>query len=130
MVECPQKHGIAGTFSCLWSDSRPSGERAQAGSAVAAKPRVPGRRVLLALFCACMVLFAATVRVAHSHPATEQDSGHCQICIAIHTAMPAVSAPVHIVLHAAPEPVATPAPKALAKVRVEALSDRAPPAIA
>jgi hypothetical protein len=75
-----------------------------------------------------MVLFAATVRVAHSHTAAEQESGHCQICVAIHTGMPAVSAPMQICLHAAPEPIVTPTPKAPAKVRVETLSDRAPPA--
>jgi hypothetical protein len=77
-----------------------------------------------------MVIFAATLRVAHSHSTTEQDSGHCQICIAIHTAVPAATAPVHIVLHAAPEPVVTPAPKVPAKVRGTTLSDRAPPALA
>jgi hypothetical protein len=59
-----------------------------------------------------MVLFAATLRVAHSHSAAEQESGHCQICIAIHTAMPAAAAPVQIILYAAPEPIVTPAPKA------------------
>ena len=95
-------------------------------------PSFPSRKrlsAILAVFCACMVLFAATLRVAHSHDTAAQESGHCQICIAIHTAMPAVTAPVHIVLHPAPEPVVTPAPKAPAKVRVEVLSDRAPPAI-
>jgi hypothetical protein len=84
----------------------------------------------VAILCACMVLFAATLRVAHSHSATEQESGHCQICIAIHTAMPAASAPMQICLQAAPEPLATPAPKAPVTIRVEVLSDRAPPALA
>jgi hypothetical protein len=76
-----------------------------------------------------MVLFAATLRLAHSHTAAEQESGHCQVCIAIHTAMPAASAPVQIVLHAAPEPIVTPEHKAPAKVRVATLSDRAPPTL-
>jgi hypothetical protein len=85
---------------------------------------------LIAILCACMVLFAATLRVAHSHSAAEEASGHCQICIAIHAATPAASAPVQIILHAAPEPVVTLVPRAPEKVRVATLSDRAPPAIA
>ena len=96
-----------------------------------AQPRQVRRRSLttvLALFCACMVLFAATLRVAHSHTAAEQESGHCPICVAIHTGIPAASAPVQICLHAAPEPVVTPTPQAPARVRVRTLTDRAPPA--
>lgn len=84
----------------------------------------------LAFLCVCMVLFAATLRVAHSHTAAEQESGHCPICVAIHTGIPAASAPVQICLHAAPEPIVTPTPKAPAKVRVRALTDRAPPSFA
>ncbi|MGB0121923.1 MAG: hypothetical protein WA419_03840 [Silvibacterium sp.] len=86
--------------------------------------------VAVAILCACMVLFAATLRIAHSHSAAEEASGHCPICVAIHTAMPAASAPVQICLHAAPEPVVTLAAGAPEKVRVTTLSDRAPPAIA
>lgn len=92
-----------------------------------------GRRVLLrslAVLCACMVLFAATLRLAHTHTAAEQESGHCQICSSIHTAAPTVAVPVPITLHAAPEPVITPAPKNPARVRITTLSDRAPPALA
>jgi hypothetical protein len=77
-----------------------------------------------------MVLFAATLRLAHSHTAAEQESGHCQICVAIHTAMPAATAPVHLVLHAAPESIPIPEHKAPAKARATTLSDRAPPALA
>jgi len=92
----------------------------------------PGRRfsstaVATAILCACMVFFAATLLVAHSHTTAEQESGHCPICIAIHTGIPTASAPVQICLHAAPEPIVTPTPQAPEKVRVEALSDRAPP---
>jgi hypothetical protein len=83
--------------------------------------------IALAILCACMVFFAATLRVAHSHTTAEQESGHCPICIAIHTGMPAASTPIQICLHAAPEPIVTPTPQAPARVRVEALSDRAPP---
>lgn len=93
----------------------------------------PGRRVLLrslVLLCACMVLIAATLRLAHNHTAAEQESGHCQICSSIHTAAPAAAAPVAIVLHAAPEPVVTPRPKSPTLVRTTNLSDRAPPAMA
>lgn len=85
---------------------------------------------VIGLFCACMVFFASTLVVAHSHTPAEQASGHCQICIAIHTAAPAASGPVHIALHAAPESLATPALVTPEKVRVTTLSDRAPPALA
>jgi hypothetical protein len=77
-----------------------------------------------------MVLFAATLRLAHSHTAAEEASGHCQVCIAIHSAMPAASAPVQICLHASPEIITAPAAKPSEKTRVEILSDRAPPALA
>lgn len=99
------------------------------GTPARRQPHVPVR-IVLALICAFMVLFAATLRVAHSHSATEQESGHCEVCIAIHTAMPAATAPVHVVLHAAAETLVTPAPQAPEKVRVVTLSDRAPPVIA
>ncbi|HEV2464838.1 MAG TPA: hypothetical protein VGT04_13620 [Acidobacteriaceae bacterium] len=94
-----------------------------------ARTRKPGR-VALALLCALMVIFAATLRVAHSHTATEQESGHCPICVAIHTGIPTATLAVSVILHAAPEPVDTIAPKAPARPRVETLSDRAPPALA
>jgi len=85
-------------------------------------------RGALAILCACMVLFAATLRLAHSHSVAEQESGHCQICSSIHTAAPSAVAPVHIVLHTTAEPVVTQAPESPTIVRITALSDRAPPA--
>ncbi|MFZ0663580.1 MAG: hypothetical protein WAM66_12865 [Acidobacteriaceae bacterium] len=75
-----------------------------------------------------MVLFAATLLLAHNHTAAERESGHCPICSSIHTATPVAAVPVQFVLHAAPEPVVTPVPKSPAVVRVATLSDRAPPA--
>ena len=89
-----------------------------------------GARAALAMLCACMVLFAATLRLAHTHTAAEQASGRCQICSSIHTAAPTVAAAVPVALHAAPEPVATPAPENPATTRITNLSDRAPPALA
>lgn len=89
------------------------------------------RRLLLrslAILCACMVLFAATLRLAHNHTAAEQESGRCQICSSIHTAAPTAAVPVQIVLHAAPERVVTSTPTNPIRVRVTTLSDRAPPA--
>jgi hypothetical protein len=41
-----------------------------------------------AVACALLLVFAATVQVAHSH-ANEKAGEHCQICFAIHPAMPA-----------------------------------------
>jgi hypothetical protein len=75
-----------------------------------------------------MVLFAATLRLAHSHTPAERESGRCQICSSIHTAAPAAAVPVQITLHAAPEPVVVPVPQNPARVRIAILSDRAPPA--
>jgi len=98
----------------------------------AAKPAssgLTGARTALAVLCACMVLFAATLRLAHTHTAAEQASGRCQICSSIHTAAPTVAAAVPVALHAAPEPVATPAPENPATTRITSLSDRAPPAL-
>lgn len=103
--------------------------RPTAAATEGARTRKP-IRVALALLCALMVIFAATLRVAHSHTVAEQESGHCPICVAIHTGIPTANLAVSIILHAAPEPVDTAAPKAPAKPRVETLSDRAPPAMA
>lgn len=89
-----------------------------------------GGAALLAVFCAFMVLFAATLRVAHSHSPAEQESGHCQICLAIHAAAPAATAAVQVILHAAPEAVSVPEHKAPTKPSFSILSDRAPPALA
>lgn len=89
-----------------------------------------GARTALAVLCAFMVLFAATLRLAHTHTAAEQESGRCQICSSIHTAAPTVAAAVPVTLHAAPEPVVTLAPKNPDTTRITNLSDRAPPALA
>lgn len=83
---------------------------------------------MLALFCATMLIFAATLRIAHSHTTAELLSGHCPICLALHAGIPAASAPVQVNLHTAPDPIVVPAPKAPALVRVRILTDRAPPA--
>lgn len=85
-------------------------------------------RAALAVLCACMVVFAATLLVAHSHTLAEQESGRCPICSSIHTAAPVAAAPVHVILHATAEPVVTQAPESPTIVRVTKLSDRAPPA--
>ena len=89
-----------------------------------------GARAALAMLCACMVLFAATLRLAHTHTAAEQESGHCRICSSVHTAAPTVAAPAPVTLHAAPEPVVASAPKDPDTNRITNLSDRAPPALA
>jgi hypothetical protein len=82
---------------------------------------------MLAFFCATMLVFAATLRIAHSHTAAEQLSGHCPICIALHAGIPTASAPVQVNLHATPDPIVVPAPKAPVLMRVRTLADRAPP---
>jgi anti-sigma factor RsiW len=105
-------------------------ESAEKITAKPASSGLAGARTALALLCACMVLFAATLRLAHTHTAAEQESGRCQICSSIHTAAPTVATPVPVVLHAAPDPVATPAPKNPATTRIISLSDRAPPTLA
>jgi len=90
--------------------------------------RPSGWTTVLALFCACMLIFAATLRIAHSHTRAEQESGRCPICLALHAGIPTAPAPVQVILHATPGPIVTPAPKAPALVRVRTLADRAPPA--
>ena len=99
----------------------------------AAKPAssgLEGARTAMAVLCACMVLFAATLRLAHAHTAAEQQSGRCQICSSIHTAAPTIATPIPVMLHAAPEPLAAPAPENPATPRTTILSDRAPPPLA
>ncbi|MBW4027456.1 hypothetical protein [Acidipila rosea] len=55
-------------------------------------PGMPRRRIIrvLAFGCVLLLLFASTLQVVHSHETpTQQD--HCQLCMAIHSAMPARS---------------------------------------
>lgn len=102
------------------------------GAGCATSRRDVGKRsrftTILAVFCAAMLLFAGTLRIAHSHTRAEQASGRCPICLALHAGIPTASAPVQVTLHATPDPIVVPAPKAPALVRVRTLADRAPPA--
>src|SRR5579862_1942444 len=83
---------------------------------------------VLAIFCTCLMLFAATAQLAHSHPAA-QGPDHCQICIAIHSPLPTSSAVTQLLLVFAGNPAS---PTTLAVPRLEGtalLSDRAPPVL-
>jgi|SRR5215469_3558331 len=84
---------------------------------------------ILAILCACLMLFAATAQLAHSHAAA-QGPDHCQICIAIHSPLPAGSAVTQLLLLFAgnPAPPATPEIPRLEGAAL--LSDRAPPVMA
>ena len=44
----------------------------------------------VAVLCVLLFVCAATVQIAHAHPFTKSQE-HCQICMAIHSAMPATS---------------------------------------
>ncbi len=35
-----------------------------------------------------VMVFAATLQVAHDHPLLNKQAEHCQICLAIHSALP------------------------------------------
>ena len=54
---------------------------------------------MVAIAALCLVLLAmlAVARVTHLH-ANETDADHCQLCIVMHTAMPAVAAAAIIVM--------------------------------
>ncbi|HTA86017.1 MAG TPA: hypothetical protein VK729_07080 [Silvibacterium sp.] len=82
----------------------------------------------IAMVCACLMMFAATAQVAHSHAAA-QGPEHCQICMAIHLAMPAGSGVMDLHLGFAGRPVSFAAPPPPARVWVASLSDRAPPVL-
>lgn len=82
----------------------------------------------IAILCSCMVLFAATLRVAHNHNTAEQRSGHCEICLSIHTGIPVAALPVLFTAQTAPDPVVTPVLQAPTLLRVDTRSPRAPPA--
>jgi hypothetical protein len=84
---------------------------------------------VLAILCACLMMFAATAQVAHSHSAV-QGPDHCQICIAIHSPLPASPAVTQLLLQFTGNPV-SPAPPAIPRLEGTALlSDRAPPVLA
>lgn len=62
---------------------------------------------LTAIACALMLVFASTLQVAHSH-ADERASDHCQICLAIHSAMPARAVAAQVIFTSTLEFVASP----------------------
>jgi hypothetical protein len=57
------------------------------------------RSLLVAIAGLCLVLLAmlAVVQVTHLH-ANETDADHCQLCIVMHTALPAVAAAAVVVI--------------------------------
>ncbi|HEX3472132.1 MAG TPA: hypothetical protein VHT28_13195 [Silvibacterium sp.] len=83
----------------------------------------------IAIACACLLMFVATAQVAHSHAAV-QGPEHCQICMALHSAMPAGPAitPLHLGFAGMPPSFAV--LMAPARGWVASLSDRAPPVLA
>jgi len=84
---------------------------------------------VLAILCVCLMMFAATAQVAHSHSAAP-GTDHCQICIAIHSPLPVGSAVTQLILHFAGNPVSAAAPAIPCLEGTELLSDRAPPVVA
>jgi len=84
---------------------------------------------VLAILCVCLMMFAATAQVAHSHPAA-QGPDHCQICIAIHSPLPVASAVTQLILHFAGNPASSATPAIPRFEGTALLSDRAPPVLA
>ena len=56
----------------------------------------PGWVRWAAIACIVLLAFAATVQVSHSH-ADDKSAEHCQICFAIHSAMPVTAAATVVV---------------------------------
>lgn len=80
----------------------------------------------LALFCTLLLIFAATLKVAHSD-AGLKDTDHCQICLAIHCAFPTASTHVHLTFTFAHEAVAVWTPQSPNRFWAYSLSNRPPP---
>jgi len=59
---------------------------------------------LCAVLCVGLVMMAASLQVCHFHaPGNQGGPDHCQICIAIHPALPTTAQAVCVITHAAPE---------------------------
>lgn len=85
-----------------WLDERPSG-KFPASLLYALKKEQLGLRIAFlqsgskhqhgwvrwaAIACVLLLVLAATVQIAHSHPLT-RTADHCSICLALHSALPA-----------------------------------------
>ena len=84
---------------------------------------------VIAILCACLMIFAVTLQLAHSHPAA-QGAEHCQICLAIHAPLPSSSAITQLYLGFAGDAPSLPPPAIPRLEGVSSLSDRAPPVLA
>jgi len=77
---------------------------------------------LFVLFC------ATTVRASHIHPdAGPNSADHCPICVAIHSALPAVQHTAQAPVFALQSTLSPRAEHQCSRISTLALSDRAPP---
>lgn len=57
----------------------------------------PRSFAVIALVCLALLALLTVAQVTHTHPVSS-DADHCQLCIVMHTAAPALSAPVTVTL--------------------------------
>lgn len=109
----------------------PNGRSVAATSAFGLAPRRFSRPAgVVAIICVCMLMFATTLLLAHNHNTKAQRTGHCEICLSIHTAMPAATLPIILMVQDAPEPVVIPTPESPSLLRVATRYTRGPPSAA
>ena len=81
----------------------------------------------MVVLCLALLALLSVAQVAHLH-SSQTDADHCQLCIVMHTAVPAAAAAAAIVL----VPVGAPAPPAepniVVRQRFSRLFIRPPPA--
>jgi hypothetical protein len=80
----------------------------------------------LALACVLVLVCAATVQIAHDHTLTKSQE-HCQICMAIHSAMPASSSAAAIAFGVAPTPPSSSESESAPRFWSYSLANRPPP---
>jgi hypothetical protein len=89
----------------------------------------PGRQSFLpvvAVLCVALLAFLAVAQVAHVH-SSGADADHCQLCIAMHTAVPVAAAVTAIVLVQLGASAPAAEPILIARQRYSRLFIRPPP---
>jgi hypothetical protein len=78
-------------------------------------------------FCVLLLIAAATVQTAHTHPVLVKTSDRCQICLALHSTAFTASAETQVVLLAAADPVSILSEATVLSFWHFSLSNRPPP---
>lgn len=98
----------------------------------------PKFRWLLAVLCLFLICIVSTAQACHSHsdlsPTTKDSrqsvpiSDHCQLCVAMHSAMPTAAQTAHGTAEVAEHVTMPPMVERLGTIRVFELQTRPPPA--